>query len=118
MRKEGTNADKDDSLGGNKEISCSVNDGNSLLEWSPVAPKHKVEEQADDNKSSSADEHSIFQIFISLLKALEETVSSTNNLDELHEYDYGISDGSWVSAHQIHVAEALDHCEYEADEDV
>lgn len=118
MHEEGSNADKDDSLGGNEEVSRSVNDGNSLHELGPVAPKHNVEKQADNNKRCSTDEHSISGIFISLMEALIETKSSTNNIDELHDDNCGISDGSWVSAHQIHVSEGIDHCKKEANDDI
>jgi len=118
LRKEGADTDKDDSLGGNEEISCSVNDGNSLLEWGPVAPKHKVKEQANDDKNCSTDEHSSSCVFLFHLEALEETESSTNNIDELHEDDCGISDGSWISTHHIHVEEGIDHSKNKADDNI
>jgi hypothetical protein len=70
--------DKDDSLGGNEEISCGIDDGDTLLEFAPEAIHHAVENEAESKEHKTTKQERVL-IISSTLEELVDHASSTND---------------------------------------
>ena len=100
--------DKDDSLGGNEEISCGIDDGDTLLEFAPEAVHHAVENEAESKEQKTTKQERIL-IISSTLEELVDHASSTNDENELDANDGQVGDCCWENAHSIHVDKRVNH---------
>ena len=100
--------DKDDSLGGNEEISCGIDDGDTLLEFAPEAIHHAVESDAKSKGRKTTVQKRKLVISITL-EELVDKASSTDDENELDPNDGQVGDCCWENAHSIHVDKRVNH---------